>query len=175
MRIIVFGAVFWLSVAACEAATELDRPSSASQPATVEGHDKLSQQTIVANKFKDALLTRDYDVLRDFSGVGDTVFFDGDKLDKDIYDFLYTERSSIDGGSIIKISKSPLITRIIPQKNGVFTAIYIQRKYQEQWKDQYFLESQWMKSYFACEFIWNGERYLLYQNFCFAETGGPFH
>jgi hypothetical protein len=97
------------------------------------------------------------------------------KLTKDIANFLYNTDSKSGMQSVLNIvSKNNFRAKIIWQKEDKFTVVVIDESKYDKLNELSFLENEWMKQYFACEFILRGDLILLYQNVCFAETDGPF-
>jgi hypothetical protein len=140
--------------------------SSASQPVTRDD---------VASSFIEALLRKDYAALRPYAGGDGSGFFVGERLDPEIESFLYQDDPASGTRSASQIvGAEGYRFKIIPQEDQVFTVLYVRSEDFPNLESAEFLEAEWMKRYFACEFIADGARYRLHQNFCFAETDGPF-
>ena len=102
-------------------------------------------------------------------------FSNNGRLTKAVASFLYESDSSIGKKSIQDVtSKREFSKKIIWQNKQTFTVIVTDKGDFNNLSNLTFLESEWMKKYFACEFVVKDDSILLYQNVCFAETGGPF-
>ena len=99
-----------------------------------------------------------------------------DKLNEEISNFLYEPRSeNSQDKSVLQltIGGRPLF-KIVPQDHGVLTILFFNAGDEHNLEKLAFLQNEWMKRYFACEFeVVDGELHF-YQNICFAETDGPF-
>ena len=123
-----------------------------------------------AEKFLGALLAQDQEALRAYDG---SVFFDSNGIRPEIRDFLYESKG--EWRSIIEISRLGEIRPVVvPQGNGTIIVLYVPSIYESEVSNAGFLSEQWMKKYFACHFILEGSHWMLYENFCFAETDGPY-
>lgn len=103
------------------------------------------------------------------------MFYDGAQLNADIFGFLYQPNKK-NGKSVLEIAKRGKITfKIIPQPDNSLIIVYYPQKYGKLVNTSVkFLATQWMEKYFACAFRLSNGRLVLHQNFCFAETDGPF-
>lgn len=101
-------------------------------------------------------------------------YFKGTRLKGEIFTFLYSSQGQWRSvNDIAKMGK--LLVKIVKQDDGRIIVIYYPQKYYLPVNaDVRFLESEWMRKYFACEFEVRDRRLLLGENFCFAETDGPF-
>lgn len=135
---------------------------------------KDSKESVEAKKFLVHLLTKNEMKLIEYED-GQKIFSSEGKLNEDIYDFLYT--STTNSKSVVEIAKiDKILIKVIKQKESIITVLFYPKKFH--WainNDVNFLENEWMKKYFACEFVNRNGELKLYYNFCFAETGGPFH
>jgi hypothetical protein len=119
------------------------------------------------NKKEDKLVVEYLDNSKSFTNEG--------KLNSDIYSFLYNSNRSIGKKSVLDIASSvDYKFKVIWQSESIFTLLITKSKYYSGFDNVEFLENKWMDEYIACEFILKDSRILLYQNVCFAETGGPF-
>ena len=127
-----------------------------------------------AEEFLGYLLVRDEKSIIKYMGDSEIFLTDG-KISQDIIDFLYAGNKQGGWKSVLEIAKLDKVSiKLIKQKNNVITVLFYPRKYSNQMNDLSFLENEWMKKYFACEFeIINGT-WEFYQNVCFAETDGPY-
>lgn len=135
---------------------------------------KDSNVGLEAKKFLVHLLTKNEKKLIEYEE-GQKIFSSEGKINGDIYDFLYT--SSANSKSVVEIAKMDKISiKVIKQKENVVTVLFYPKKFHRAINnDVTFLENEWMKKYFACEFVIRNGELKFYYNFCFAETGGPFH
>lgn len=126
-----------------------------------------------AQKFLSALLSKDERKLIVFEG-DEQAFSDGTRLNRDIYDFLYRQGSKTK--SVLDIARMGRISiKILQQPDNSFIAVFYPHSFKRRVDTSVtFLETQWMEKYFACAFRWSNGRLVLHQNFCFAETDGPF-
>ncbi len=142
-------------------------------PNLVNAKTQENAITIEVNKFLGYLISRNEAKLAEFED-GNPIFSSNGKLNNDIYNFLYKPNSP--SKSTIEITKlDRLKIKIVKQSDNVITVLFYPKKYH--WsinRDPAFLERQWMKKYFACEFKVLGDKLKLFHNFCFAETDGPF-
>jgi hypothetical protein len=123
-----------------------------------------------AEVFLRALLAQDEHSLRAYDG---NVFFNSEGLLPEIKDFLY--KSKGEWRSVIEISGlGELRPIIVPQKSGAIIVLYVPSVYESQVSNAAFLSAEWMKKYFACQFVVQNNGWKLYENFCFAETDGPY-
>ncbi|WMW78917.1 hypothetical protein RF679_09580 [Undibacterium cyanobacteriorum] len=128
------------------------------------------------NQFLVYLLTKNEGKLAAYE-VGERTFSSKGKLDSEIYDFLYkSEPAPSEWKSIIEIAKmDKLQVKLIKQDDGSIFVLFFPEKYRRSVNsDVTFLEEQWMKKYFACQFDLHGGKIKLKYNFCFADTDGPF-
>lgn len=129
--------------------------------------------TSQAKSFLESLLAKNEEKLIEFTGHRER-FFSGSKLNSDFYDFLYKPEPG--RNSVVEIANlDKILVKIVKQKNGKIIVLYYPQKYSRQVNnDVKFLQQEWMNKYFACEFTVRGAKLILEQNFCFAETDGPF-
>lgn len=139
---------------------------------SASGSDRAVQAE--AQKFLSALLSRDERALIAF-GDDEQVFSDGVRLNQDIADFLY-RRTGEKNKSVLDIARMGRISiKVIPQPDSSFIALFYPNKFKKRVDTSVtFLQTQWMERYFACAFRWSNGQLVLHQNFCFAETDGPF-
>lgn len=96
------------------------------------------------------------------------------KLHQQINDFLYLSRNGM--RAVIDIARmGDLKTRLVYQPDNRITVIYVPSRYEAELSKEEFLQAEWMRKYFACEFYAHEGGWKLANNFCFAETDGPFH
>ena len=127
-----------------------------------------------ARVFLEHLLARDEESIVKYLGKS-RAFHSGDKLNQEIYDFLYRRKMGEEWKSVLEIaSLGSLGIKIVPQGSNVITVLYFPTRFQTEIEDERFLVNEWMKKYFACEFEAVGDGWEFYQNVCFAETDGPF-
>lgn len=135
-----------------------------------------SERTVQAEaqKFLTALLSKDERALIAFEG-DERVFSDGIRLNRDIYDYLYRPKGD-KTKSVLDIAMMGKISiKVIPQPDNSFIAVFYPQKFKRRVDTSVtFLKTQWMEKYFACAFRWSNGKIVLHQNFCFAETDGPF-
>jgi hypothetical protein len=177
-------ATFWLVAAAISSACAIDSPGFT--PASGDGMtrrqevrylesvptDEHSAMQLTAERFLKALLSQDEKVLFEYGGGGD-IFFKAGKLLPAISDFLYHPDG--DWLAVTSIAElGPLEAVVVPQQDHIFVILYVPKQYRENITDSTFLSSQWMKKYFACQFVQSQSGFRLYENFCFAETDGPY-
>lgn len=97
------------------------------------------------------------------------------KLNSEIYDFLYKADANGKKKSVNEIvSLGDYKTKVIWQKNNVFTLLIAKAIDFKSLETLEFLENSWMINYISCEFVIKSGKLTFYQNVCFAETGGPF-
>lgn len=134
---------------------------------------KESKVNVEAKKFLVHLLAKNEMKLIGYEE-GKKIFSSDGKINKDIYDFLYT--STTNSKSVVEIAKmDKILIKVIKQKGNVVTILFYPKKFHQAINnDVTFLENEWMKKYFACEFVIRNGELKLYYNFCFAETDGPF-
>lgn len=102
-------------------------------------------------------------------------FSENNHFTKDVAKFLYESNSESGTSSVLDIvTENNFAIKILWQSEIIFTAIVVSRDNFKELNDLNFLQHEWMRKYFACEFIVKDDAVLLYQNVCFAETGGPF-
>lgn len=147
---------------------------SFSVPGFVSAKEKYSKVSVEAKKFLTHLLTKNEAKLIEYED-GQNIFSSEGKINGDIYDFLYTSKTN--SKSVVEIAEmDKVLIKVIKQKGNVVTILFYPKKFQ--WvinNDLTFLEKEWMKKYFACEFVIRRGELKLHYSFCFAETGGPFH
>jgi hypothetical protein len=131
-----------------------------------------SEQERKALTFVRALLSKDLHSLKKY-GVTDEFFMPSGKLRPEIHDFLY---GKIPGWrSAREIAEDGKLTAVVvPQDDNQVIVIYVSKERKERLKDIEFLQSEWMKQYFACQFDTREDPWKLHMNFCFAETDGPY-
>lgn len=127
-----------------------------------------------ARDFLTALLSIDEETLATKYASNSKSFTKEGKLNREIYSFLYDDKD----GEYLPVTKivssSDAYIKVIPQGQERYIALFMREKLRENASSISFLENEWMKKYFACEFeLANGEL-TFYQNICFAESGGPF-
>jgi len=164
---LVLAAAIMIAAAAeysvAQVAGQPNRPPAARPALTPEQH---------AAAFLKALLARDERALYAY-GPG---FFISGKLPPATIEFLYKSDPKRGYRSVTDIAADgPLVTTIVPQADkNVVMVIYVPMKYKAGLKSTKFLESEWMKKYFACWFDTTDSQWRLYYNFCFDETDGPY-
>ena len=127
------------------------------------------------DQFVVALLDRNEEYLVEKYLKSSPTFSSNGKFTKEIAYFLYGKDDKSGKKSVLDLfSRDNFKTKIIWQKDNVFTLIVVHEKDYNKLDDLRFLEQEWMKQFLACEFILKDGNIVLYQNVCFAETGGPF-
>lgn len=149
---------------------------SANESRLVRSEITLDQQRTekhdFAQEFLRALLSKDLNKLRKFVS-NESSYFGPDGFLQGLDHFLYV--STQKKRSITEIaSDGPIEIVLVPQAGGVEILIFVPSVYRPLLETKDFLETAWMDKYFACQFQWKEGKWLLYQNFCFDETGGPF-
>jgi len=139
---------------------------------SASGSDRAVQAE--AQKFLTALLSKDERALIAFEG-DEEVFSDGVHLNEDIVDFLYGRKGD-KTKSLLDIARMGKISiKVIQQPDNYFIVLFYPHKFKKRVDFSVtFIETQWMKKYFACAFRWANGQLVLHHNFCFAETDGPF-
>jgi hypothetical protein len=138
---------------------------------TVSTNEDAKPHEVVAREFLEALMTHDVGTLRSFA----SNFGGGQQSqwDSEIEEFLF--RDAGDWLSVTSIAKiAPLEIVIVYQSDVQFLALYVPKSSMKSVKSDEFLQTQWMKKYFACQFKKTAGSWKLYMNFCFAETDGPY-
>ncbi|MBC3832311.1 hypothetical protein H8K33_12375 [Undibacterium amnicola] len=140
----------------------------------VGAQEKDRKVSIEARKFLAHLLSKNEAKLIEYEDE-QNIFSSEGKINGDIYDFLYTSKTN--SKSVVEIAEmDKVLIKVIKQKGNVVTILFYPKKFQ--WEinnDLTFLEKEWMKKYFACEFVIHRSKLKFHYSFCFAETGGPFH
>lgn len=128
----------------------------------------------MANGFLSALLARDHVAMRRYVA-DESRFFGSNGLQEDIAKFLYVSKGN--KKSVLDIAALGRIEyKFIPQADGRVLVLFFpaqDRKLID--GDLGYLKKRWMDRYFACEFESSAKIFAMADNFCFAETGGPFH
>lgn len=129
----------------------------------------------IAKEFLTSLLDKDEKEIIEYMGSSKIFLTDG-KINEDIQYFLYEEKNDSDGWkSITEISRlDALSIKIIEQEKNVITVLFYPKKFEASLMNISFLQNEWMKKYFSCEFEVINNKWEFYQSFCFAETDGPF-
>lgn len=128
-----------------------------------------------ARDFVDALIRKDEAELSARYLNNAPSFTKHGKLNRDIYDFLFTSDPNTGKQSVQEIIGSgEYVLKIIPQSSAVYTVLIAPVRNKERLNNLSFLRSAWMVEYIACEFEVSRGKISLYQNVCFAETDGPF-
>lgn len=145
------------------------------QSVTAAGEDRF---TFFEN-FLQELRAKNYPALSDY--VTDPQrFFVEDKLQPSLQDFVYGG----DGGFIVSKGFSPLITilemgpyvvRTSEPASGAVIFHVIPMIYAHEADGIDFYKDEWMRKYFACEFSSVDSRWQMRLNFCFGDSGGPYH
>lgn len=126
------------------------------------------------NEFLTILIQKDEQTLVSKYASGSASFSQNGKLNPDIYRFLYENKDENYRPVTNIVDQDDYYIKVIPQANGSYIALFTKNKYKEQASSTYFLENEWMKKYFACEFELVEGELSFKHNICFAETGGPF-
>ena len=138
---------------------------------TVSTKEDATSHEVVAREFLEALMTHDVGALKSFA----SEFGGGQQhqLDPEIEEFLF--RDAGDWLSVTSIAEiAPLEIVIVYQNDVQFLALYVPKSSMRSVTSDEFLQTQWMKKYFACQFKKTAGSWKLYMNFCFAETDGPY-
>ena len=135
------------------------------------------QKKVVEKKsveFLSSLLLKDEKVLASKYATGSRTFTQDNKLNPEIFSFLYGEK--LDGFFNVTsiVDTGDLHIEVVPQRDERYIVLFTKLKYKDDISNMSFLENQWMKKYFACEFELINDELVFYSNICFAETGGPF-
>jgi len=127
------------------------------------------------NQFVLAMLDRNEEYLVEEYLKSSPTFSSNEKFTKEIAYFLYGRDAKSGKKSVLDFfSRDNFKTKIIWQKDNVFTLIVVHEKNYNKLDELSFLQQEWMKQFLACEFVLKDEGIVLYQNVCFAETDGPF-
>jgi hypothetical protein len=132
-----------------------------------------AQSQLTAKRFLVSVLSRQYEVLKEFDPTGDTYFEHG-HLREEIEKFLYEDHGAWKSVKAI-VGNDSLSFYVLPHGDGVYTVLYFPSRYRAQMKSYKFLKKNWMKRYFACQFIAKDGKWFLHENFCFFETDGPYY
>lgn len=134
-----------------------------------------SSMNAEVRNFVDALIRKDETELSARYLNHASSFTENGKLNRDIYDFLFTSDPGTGKQSVQEIIGSgEYVLKVIPQSSAVYTVLIAPVRNKEKLNNLSFLRSAWMVEYVACEFEVSRGKIFLYQNVCFAETGGPF-
>lgn len=117
-----------------------------------------------------AILNRNQEKLAGFTEEPE-LFFENQKLSSEVFNFLY-QNDNLTG---IHLSIDDFTIKTLPQGNNIYIVLYAQKNESRNFDDMQFLKQEWMKRYFACGIHLAADgRVFLHENFCFAETDGPF-
>lgn len=178
------GKLWIISLAALLAAC-----SPAAQPAQEDGNqlDSASQATesiapeasiedldAVAQQLLSALLSKDADVIQRLEP-SPGAYVENDELRPEIVAFLDSSNPSTGRRSLHQLSELGNLDVVIAAQgeNRAF-AIYVPHRFRDRVGDPDFLETRWLRDYFACEFRATPSGWKLGGSFCFDETDGPY-
>lgn len=165
-----------LLVTGCGKASKPAEPADAAAAPAAASSD-LQQ----AKAFLDALKARDYAKLRTYDAAGDDFFNPDGSMRDDIDTALYGAMGSDTPGPIPAMAaqgdfKIQPVERSADAGEGrVVAVMYMSKAFTPDRAAKDFWDREWMKSYFACEFNVKDGRWTLRQNFCFADSGAPYH
>lgn len=135
------------------------------------------QMKNTANHLLNSLQKKDFQSLRNFARGSEEKFFNEKMLRKEIYNFIYHSQAAVYLGikNYNDKKNDTIRAKYIPQEKERYILIFYLESDESKLLNIKFLEEQWMKKYIACDLIKSQEGELIfYENFCFAETGGPF-
>ncbi|HRK62851.1 MAG TPA: hypothetical protein PLN53_00560 [Terricaulis sp.] len=128
----------------------------------------------VARELLVAMLRKDAVVIQRLEPSPGSLVEEG-QLRPEVISFLDASNPSTGRRSLKQLSDIGELEVVIAvqDENRAF-AIYVPREYRERISDPVFLETRWLKDYFACEFRSTPTGWKLGGSFCFDETGGPY-
>lgn len=152
-------------------------PSSKADATALSVQADASDLKDAVEKFSDAVISRNFSVLKAMMLSNDITFDRDGNIDPDIACFLHwIEACPYKNKHISDILKSRHFVYFyhLDEYNVIISFIKEEGREAFYAEPSVFLEDKYLSEYFSCQFIKSGGRWLLKESLCFSETEGPF-